>query len=58
MAPSLVVAGWGFAQPAWFAIAGIAGVATGVGMLLLGIVVGGRAFRQRAPELLDLVMRT
>ncbi|MEN9620506.1 MAG: hypothetical protein RL499_699, partial [Actinomycetota bacterium] len=58
MAPTLVVAVWGFAQPAWFTVAGIAGVATGVGMLLLGIVVGGRVFRQRAPELLTLVMRT
>lgn len=58
MGPALVVASWGFASPAWFVVAGIAGVATGVGMLLLGIVVGGRAFRARAPELLDLVMRT
>jgi ABC-2 type transport system permease protein len=58
MAPSLVVASWGFAEPSWFAVAGIAGAATGFGMLLLGIVAGGRAFRRRAPELLDLVMRT
>jgi ABC-2 type transport system permease protein len=58
MAPSVLVAGWGFADPSWFAVAGLAGAATGLGMLLLGIVVGGRAFRRRAPELLDLVMRT
>lgn len=58
MAPALVVAVWGFAVPGWFAVAGIAGAATGLGMLLLGIVVGGRAFRRRAPELLDLVLRT
>ena len=58
MAPALIVAGWGFAQPEWFAVAGIAGAATGVGMLLLGILIGGRAFRRRAPELLTLVMRT
>ena len=58
MAPALFVAWWGFTEPAWFMVAGIAGAATGLGMLLLGIVVGGRAFRRRAPELLDLVMRT
>lgn len=58
MAPSLVVAVWGFTVPAWFAVAGLAGAATGFGMLLLGIVIGGRAFRRRAPELLDLVLRT
>lgn len=58
MAPALVVAIWGFAVPAWFTVAGLAGAATGLGMLLLGIVVGGRAFRRRAPELLDLVLRT
>lgn len=58
MAPSVLVAGWGLAEPSWFAVAGLAGAATGLGMLLLGIVIGGRAFRRRAPELLDLVMRT
>lgn len=58
MAPSLWAAWWGFTDPAWFPLAGIAAAATGLGMLLLGIVVGGRAFRRRAPELLDLVLRT
>lgn len=58
MAPALVAAVWGFSDPAWFPIAGLAGAATGLGMLLLGIVIGGRAFRRRAPELLDLVLRT
>ncbi|WP_439565434.1 ABC transporter permease [Microcella sp.] len=58
MAPALTAAIWGFTSPVWFAVAGIAGAATGVGMLLLGIVIGGRAFRRRAPELLDLVLRT
>lgn len=58
MAPALGVAWWGLMDPAWFAIAGLAGAATGIGMLLLGIVVGGRLFRRRAPELLNLVMRT
>lgn len=58
MGPALVVAIEGFSQPAWFAVAGLAGAATGLGMLLLGIVIGGRAFRRRAPELLDLVLRT
>lgn len=58
MAPALLTASWGLSDPVWFAVAGIAGAATGLGMLLLGIVVGGRAFRQRAPELLDLALRT
>jgi ABC-2 type transport system permease protein len=58
MSPTLVVAWWGFTEPEWFAIASIAGVSTGIGMLLLGILIGGRAFRRRAPELLDLVLRT
>ena len=58
MAPSLLLAYWGLSSPAWYPVAGIAGAATGVGMLLLGIVVGGRLFRRRAPELLDLVLRT
>ncbi len=57
MAPTLLVGMWGFTDPAWFAVSGIAGAATGVGMLLLGLVVGGRAFRARAPELLDLALR-
>ena len=57
MAPTLWVASWGFVDSAWFAVAGVAGAATGLGMLLLGIVVGGRAFRRRAPELLNLVRR-
>jgi len=58
MAPSLLLAYWGLSSPEWYPVAGIAGAATGVGMLLLGIVVGGRLFRRRAPELLDLVLRT
>ena len=58
MAPALFLAWWGFADARWFAIAGIAGAATGLGMLVLGIVIGGQAFRRRAPELLDLALRT
>jgi len=58
MAPALLAAVWGVTAPGWFVVAGIAGVATGVGMLLLGIVVGGRDFRARAPELLDLALRS
>jgi len=58
MSPALVAAVWGFTDPEWFTVAGLAGAATGLGMLLLGIVIGGRAFRRRAPELLDLVLRT
>lgn len=58
MSPSVVVAWWGFVDdPEWLPIAGVAGAATGVGMLALGILVGGRVFRRRAPELLDLVLR-
>jgi ABC-2 type transport system permease protein len=58
MAPSLVAALWGLSDPTWFVVAGLAGVGTGIGMLLLGIVVGGRVFRARAPELLDLALRS
>lgn len=58
MAPTLVLVWWGFGDEQWFAVAGIAGSATGVGMLLLGVLAGGRAFRRRAPELLDLMLRT
>lgn len=58
MAPTLVLVWWGFGDAQWFSVAGIAGIATGVGMLVLGIAVGGRAFRRRAPELLDLMLRT
>jgi len=57
MAPALLTAVWGFTDPAWFVVSGIAGAATGLGMLLLGLVIGGRAFRARAPELLDLALR-
>lgn len=58
MGPSLVAALWGLSDPTWFVVAGFAGVGTGIGMLLLGIVVGGRVFRARAPELLDLALRS
>ena len=58
MAPTLLLVWWGFSDSQWFSTAGIAGTATGIGMLVLGIAVGGRAFRRRAPELLDLMLRT
>lgn len=58
MGPALLTAVWGFTDPAWFAVSGAAGLATGIGMLLLGLVVGGRAFRRRAPELLDIALRS
>ncbi len=58
MAPALVAAVAGFTDPTWFASAGLVGAATGLVALVLGIAIGGRAFRRRAPELLDLVMRT
>lgn len=58
MMPALWVAWWGLTDAAWFAVAGVAGAATGFGILLMGIVIGGRAFRHRAPELLDLAQRS
>ncbi len=58
MAPTLLLVWWGLSDAQWFTVAGIAGIATGVGMLVLGIAAGGRAFRRRAPELLDLMLRT
>ena len=58
MAPTLVLAWWGFGDAQWFAIAGAAGAGTGFVVLLFGISAGGRAFRRRAPELLDLMLRT
>ncbi len=58
MAPTLLLVWWGFSDAQWFTVAGIAGIATGVGMLVLGIAAGGRAFRRRAPQLLDLMLRT
>ena len=58
MAPTLLLVWWGFSDAQWFTVAGFAGIATGVGMLVLGIAAGGRAFRRRAPELLDLMLRT
>lgn len=57
MAPSALVASWGFADEQWFMTAALAGLGTGVGALVFGVAVGGRAFRRRAPELLGLVMR-
>ncbi|MDO8337778.1 MAG: hypothetical protein Q7T15_05940 [Microcella sp.] len=59
MAPALVTAWRGIeGEPELLPIAALAGVATGVVMLALGVLIGGRVFRRRAPELLDLVLRT
>ncbi len=58
MGPTLLLVWWGFSDSEWFAMAAISGWATGFGVLLLGIVIGGRAFRRRAPELLDMMLRT
>ncbi|GAA1684509.1 hypothetical protein GCM10009792_00450 [Microcella alkalica] len=59
MSPTIVVAWLGIeGDPDLLGIAAIAGVATGVLMLVLGVLIGGRVFRRRAPELLDLVLRT
>jgi ABC-2 type transport system permease protein len=58
MSPTFVLGWWGFGDVEWFATAGAVGAATGFVVLILGIVVGGRAFRRRAPELLDLMLRT
>lgn len=59
MSPALVLA-WsgvqGDGQLLPFA-AGVGG-ATGFVVLVLGILIGGRVFRRRAPELLDLVLRS
>lgn len=59
MSPTLVLAWWGVtSDPMWLPLAAIAGIATGVGMLGLGVLVGGQVYRRRAPELLTLAQRT
>jgi ABC-2 type transport system permease protein len=60
MAPSLTVAVMGLRgeDAEMLELAGWAAGATGVGMLVLGILIGGIVFRRRAPELLGLLMRT
>lgn len=59
MAPTLWLAWRGVTvDPALLPMAGLAGAVTGVVVLVLGILIGGRVFRRRAPELLDLVLRT
>lgn len=59
MAPALVLGWWGVSSDSmWVTVAGLAGAATGVGMLGLGVVVGGQVYRRRAPELLILAQRT
>ena len=60
MAPSLTLAVMGLLDedPEMLELAGWAGGATGFGMLVLGILIGGFVFRRRAPELLGLLMRT
>lgn len=55
---TLAVIGLLEADPALLDLAGWVGAATGVGMLVLGILIGGVLFRWRAPELLSLVSRT
>ena len=59
MAPTLWTAWRGVTvDPELLPIAALAGAATGVVVLGLGILIGGKVFRRRAPELLDLVLRT
>ena len=60
MSPSLTLAVMGLLDedPEMLELAGWAGGATGFGMLVLGILIGGFVFRRRAPELLGLLMRT
>jgi ABC-2 type transport system permease protein len=60
MAPALTIAVMGLLEvdSAMLELAGWAGAATGFGIFVLGILVGGFLFRRRAPELLGLVMRT
>ena len=59
MSPTLILAWWGVTSDAmWSPLAGLAGVATGVGMLMLGVAVGGQIYRRRAPDILTLAQRT
>lgn len=58
MAPTFVLVYLGFGDAQWFAVAGLVGLGTGVVVFMTGIAAGGRAFRRRAPELLDLMLRT
>jgi ABC-2 type transport system permease protein len=59
MSPALVLA-WSGLRGAdeLLPIAAGVGGATGFVVLVLGVLVGGRVFQRRAPELLDLVLRT
>ena len=59
MSPALVLAWLGLtSDPAMLGVAAGVGAATGPVVLVLGVLLGGRVFRRRAPELLDLVLRT
>lgn len=59
MAPALTLAWWGLtADERWLPIAGLAGGATGLVILGLGVIVGGQVFKRRGPELLILAQRT
>lgn len=58
MSPALVLAWRGLVDDAsLLPIAAGVGAATGPVVLVLGVLIGGRVFRRRAPELLDLVLR-
>ncbi len=58
MSPAIVLAVRGaLGEPELLETAGLAGGLTGVGMLLLGILIGGAVFRRRGPELLALAQR-
>lgn len=59
MSPSLVLAWSGIrGDEQLLSIAAGVGGATGFVVLVLGVLIGGRVFQRRAPELLDLVLRT
>ena len=59
MSPALVLAWSGLTgDPTMLAVAAGVGAATGPVVLVAGVLLGGRVFRRRAPELLDLVLRT
>ncbi|MCK8608923.1 hypothetical protein [Agromyces sp. C10] len=57
-APAIVFAGLGiFLDPAWHAASLASGVGLGLIVLVLGVLVGGRVFNRRAPEILQAAVR-
>jgi ABC-2 type transport system permease protein len=57
-APAIVFAGFGiFVDPAWHAASLAAGVGLGLLVLVVGVLVGGRVFSRRGPEILQAAVR-